>query len=59
MRMSRKVLGTAMAALVLLVAACSSSGSSAGASSGGGASLAVLTPVKFQLQWVAQSQVAG
>jgi len=48
-----------MAALVLLVAACSSSGSSAGASGGGGASLAVLTPVKFQLQWVAQSQFAG
>jgi NitT/TauT family transport system substrate-binding protein len=59
MRRSGKALGTAMAALVLLVAACSSSGSSAGASSGGGASLAVLTPVKFQLQWVAQSQFAG
>jgi NitT/TauT family transport system substrate-binding protein len=59
MRLSRNVLATTMAALVLLVAACSSSGSSAGASSGGGASLAVLTPVKFQLQWVAQSQFAG
>jgi NitT/TauT family transport system substrate-binding protein len=59
MRLSRNVLATTMAALVLLVAACSSSGSSAGASGGGGASLAVLTPVKFQLQWVAQSQFAG
>jgi NitT/TauT family transport system substrate-binding protein len=59
MRLSRKVLGAAMVGLVLLVAACSSSGSSAGASAGGGASLAVLTPVKFQLQWVAQSQFAG
>ena len=59
MRLSRMALGIAMAALVVLVAACSSSGSSAGASSGGGASLAVLTPVKFQLQWVAQSQFAG
>jgi NitT/TauT family transport system substrate-binding protein len=59
MRLSRKVLGAAMAGLVLLVAACSSSGSSAGASAGRGASLAVLTPVKFQLQWVAQSQFAG
>jgi NitT/TauT family transport system substrate-binding protein len=44
------MLALAVAAVVLL-AACSSSG--------GGASLAVLTPVKFQLQWVAQSQFAG
>src|SRR4051794_1131120 len=64
MTLSRKMLATAIAAIVL-VAACSSSGgggaASAGASAGagGGASLAVLTPVKFQLQWVAQSQFAG
>ena len=57
MRRSRTVLGTTMAALVLIVAACSSSGTTS--SAGGGASLAVLTPVKFQLQWVAQSQFAG
>jgi len=38
-------------AAVVLVAACSSSG--------GSASSAALTPVKFQLQWVAQSQFAG
>jgi NitT/TauT family transport system substrate-binding protein len=54
MRLSRKSLATAIAA-VMLVAACSSSGGGAS----GGASLAVLTPVKFQLQWVAQSQFAG
>ena len=54
MRLSRKMLATAIAA-VMLVAAC---GSSSGGASGG-ASLAVLTPVKFQLQWVAQSQFAG
>src|SRR3954471_7915336 len=63
MTLSRKMLATAIAAIVV-VAACSSSGggaASAGASAGagGGASLAVLTPVKFQLQWVAQSQFAG
>ena len=52
MRLSRKVLATAIAG-VLLVSACSSSGG------GGGASLAVLKPIKFQLQWVAQSQFAG
>ena len=54
MRLSRKMLATAIAA-VMLVAACSSSGGGAS----GGASLAVLTPVKFQLEWVAQSQFAG
>src|SRR6185369_13072458 len=50
MRLSRKLLALAGAAVVL-VAACSSSG--------GSASSAALTPVKFQLQWVAQSQFAG
>ena len=70
MRRTRRFLALA-AATAVLVAACSSSGSSSApsiaasaapstaASSGGGASLAVLTPVKFQLQWVAQSQFAG
>src|SRR4249919_1668249 len=52
MRLSRKVLATAIAG-VLLVSACSSSGG------GGGASLGGLKPIKFQLQWVAQSQFAG
>ena len=48
MKRSRTLAAIAMAAL-LLVAACSST---PGAS-------AALTPVKFQLQWVAQSQFAG
>ncbi len=48
MKLSRKLVGLSAAA-VLVLAACSSSGSSA----------AALTPVKFQLQWVAQSQFAG
>src|SRR5438552_12620594 len=51
MGLSRKAAALAMGAL-LLVAACSSSG-------GGSSSAAALTPVKFQLQWVAQSQFAG
>ncbi len=54
MRLSRKVLALAIAA-VMLVAACSSSGGGAS----GAASTGALTPVKFQLQWVAQSQFAG
>jgi NitT/TauT family transport system substrate-binding protein len=49
MGLSRKAAALAMGAVLLLVAACSSSG--------GGS--AALTPVKFQLQWVAQSQFAG
>jgi NitT/TauT family transport system substrate-binding protein len=56
-RLSRKALGLT-AAIALVLAACSSSGSS-GAPSGAGASGGALTPVKFQLQWVAQSQFAG
>ena len=52
MKLSRKVMAMAMAALLLLVAACSSGG-------GGAGSAGALTPVKFQLQWVAQSQFAG
>ena len=51
MKRTRMGLTLAAAAVLLAVSACSSSG--------GGASLAVLTPVKFQLQWVAQSQFAG
>ena len=57
MRLSRKALGLT-AAIALVLAACSSSGSS-GAPSGACASGGALTPVKFQLQWVAQSQFAG
>ena len=53
MRRSRKVLAMTMAASLLVVAACSSSGGSSAPST------AALTPVKFQLQWVAQSQFAG
>jgi len=44
---------SAVAALVLVVAACSSGGGTASNST------AASTPVKFQLQWVAQSQFAG
>jgi len=49
MNRSRKVVALAVAALLLVAVACSST---PGAS-------AALTPVKFQLQWVAQSQFAG
>jgi len=42
-----------IAAAMLVVAACGSSGASGGASAG------ALTPVKFQLKWVAQTQFAG
>jgi NitT/TauT family transport system substrate-binding protein len=49
MNRSRKVVAFAMAALLLVLAACSSTP----------AASAALTPVKFQLQWVAQSQFAG
>jgi NitT/TauT family transport system substrate-binding protein len=51
MNLSRKASAVAMAALLLVVAACSSSPAAGSA--------AALTPVKFQLQWVAQSQFAG
>ena len=54
MRLSRKSLATAFAA-VMLVAACSSSGGGASGAPSGGA----LTPVKFHLKWVAQTQFAG
>jgi NitT/TauT family transport system substrate-binding protein len=47
--MIRKMLGLAAAAMLVLAACNSSSASSA----------AALTPIKFQLQWVAQSQFAG
>jgi NitT/TauT family transport system substrate-binding protein len=43
----------AMAAMLLVVTACNSTGT------GGSASAVSLTPIKFQLQWVAQSQFAG
>ncbi len=51
MSLSRKALAMTVTAMLLVVAACSSSS--------GSASTAALTPVKFQLQWVAQSQFAG
>jgi len=54
MRFSRKMLALVIAA-IMLVAACGSSGGGAS----GAASSGALTPVKFQLQWVAQSQFAG
>jgi NitT/TauT family transport system substrate-binding protein len=47
------------AAAMLVIAACSSSGGSAAPSVGVGGPGGTLTPVKFQLQWVAQSQFAG
>jgi NitT/TauT family transport system substrate-binding protein len=65
MRRSRNVLVVALATAALVVGACSgtASTSTGGSSAGGGASAAAstgaLTPVKFQLQWVAQSQFAG
>ena len=53
MSLSRRMTAIAMAAMLLVVAACNSTGG------GSSASAAALTPVKFQLQWVAQSQFAG
>jgi NitT/TauT family transport system substrate-binding protein len=53
MRVSRK-LSAMIAAAVVVLAACSSGGGASAGASGG-----ALTPVKFQLQWVAQSQFAG
>jgi NitT/TauT family transport system substrate-binding protein len=58
MRLHRKALGLAVAA-TLALAACSSAGGSAAPSVGVGGPGGTLTPVKFQLQWVAQSQFAG
>jgi NitT/TauT family transport system substrate-binding protein len=58
MRLPRKAVGLAVAA-TLAVAACSSTGSSAAPSAAVGGPGGTLTPVKFQLQWVAQSQFAG
>ncbi|MEA2632644.1 MAG: NitT/TauT family transport system substrate-binding protein [Chloroflexota bacterium] len=52
MGFSRKGSALALGVLLLMVAACNG-GSAPSASS------AALTPVKFQLQWVAQSQFAG
>ena len=52
MGFSRKVAALALGVVLLIVAACNG-GSASSASS------AALTPVKFQLQWVAQSQFAG
>jgi NitT/TauT family transport system substrate-binding protein len=52
MGFSRRLSALALGVMLLIVAACN--GSSAPS-----ASSAALTPVKFQLQWVAQSQFAG
>jgi NitT/TauT family transport system substrate-binding protein len=52
MGFSRRISALALGVMLLIVAACN--GSSAPS-----ASSAALTPVKFQLQWVAQSQFAG
>ena len=48
-------LGTTVAAAALVLAGCAGSSPTPGDSSSGGA----LTPVKLQLQWVAQAQFAG
>jgi NitT/TauT family transport system substrate-binding protein len=53
MRLSRKVV-VLTAAIAFALAACSTTGGSAAPSGAAGG-----TPVKFQLQWVAQSQFAG
>ena len=60
MRLSRKAAAIG-AAVAFALAACSSTGSggSAAPSVGVGGPGGTLTPVKFQLQWVAQSQFAG
>jgi len=60
MRLSRKAAALG-AAVAFALAACSSSGSggSAAPSVAVGGPGGTLTPVKFQLQWVAQSQFAG
>jgi NitT/TauT family transport system substrate-binding protein len=58
MRLPRKAAGLAIAA-TLALAACSSAGGSTAPSVGVGGPGGTLTPVKFQLQWVAQSQFAG
>ncbi len=59
MAVRRRLLAFAGAA-VLVLAACQS-GTPAGGSGagGGGSSSGALTPLKFQLQWVAQAQFAG
>jgi NitT/TauT family transport system substrate-binding protein len=51
----------ALAGVAALVLGACQSGTPGGstAPSGGGSSTAALTPLKFQLQWVAQSQFAG
>ena len=57
--MTRRLLALAAGA-VLTVAACGSTASPAASTGGGGgASSGALTPIKFQLQWVAQAQFAG
>jgi NitT/TauT family transport system substrate-binding protein len=56
MTLSRRLLAAAMVA-GLAASACTTTGTPA--SGGTGASGAALKPVKFQLQWVAQSQFAG
>jgi len=53
MRSPRTLVAIGAAALLFITAACSSN------TGGGGGSGAALTPLKFQLQWVAQSQFAG
>ena len=52
MRLSRGMSALGVAALLVVVAACNSTG-------GGSSASAALTPVKFQLKWVAQTQFAG
>jgi NitT/TauT family transport system substrate-binding protein len=52
MRSPRSLVAIGAAALMLATAACSGG-------PGAGASSAALTPLKFQLQWVPQSQFAG
>ena len=59
MHLSRKLLGLAAVATLAFAACSSSTGGSAAPSVGVGGPGGTLTPVKFQLQWVAQSQFAG
>jgi NitT/TauT family transport system substrate-binding protein len=54
-----KALGLGLSAAVLVLAGCGGGGGDAEPEPGGSASATELTPVKLQLQWVAQAQFAG
>ncbi len=49
----------AFVVVMFVISACSSGGSTASSSAGPNASLAVLKPIRLQLQWFPQAQFAG